>query len=279
MKQETKAFFILVFAVTIWGGSFLPTKWLLHSISVYEFLFYRFLFASLAFFVITYKSVIKHYKNTYLYGLLTGVCMAMAFILQTLALPLTQSSNVAFLTGLEGITAPFLCALINKRSLTIRAIICAFVACFGMFLFSDANIDNFGSGEWLAIGCAIFFGLLVTLNDRFLKNNDLNTFVFFQFVGCAIVCLFANIIIDELTLKPISDIRFIGYILISALIFTVFCFFAQNYAQKYLSPSKVALILLLEPISAGALGFCFGEVFTILQLVGAGLILLALAFS
>lgn len=279
MRQETRAFFILVFAVIIWGGSFLPTKWLLNSINVFEFLFYRFLFASLAFFIITHKSILIYFKKTYFYGLLTGFCMATAFILQTLALPLTQSSNVAFLTGLEGITAPFLCALINKRSLTIRAIICAFVACFGMFLFSDANINNFGSGEWLAIACAVFFGLLVTLNDRFLKNNDLNTFVFFQFVGCASICLIASLVFTELTFKPVSDIRFIGYILISALIFTVFCFFAQNYAQKYLSPSKVALILLLEPISAGALGYCFGETFTILQLIGAGLILLALAFS
>ncbi|MBZ7975533.1 DMT family transporter [Campylobacter sp. RM12654] len=279
MNHQEKSFFLLIFAVVIWGASFLPTKWVLNYINSYELLFYRFLLASIVFFFLVKNDILKHYKNTYLYGLITGFCMAFAFIFQTQALSFTQSSNVAFLTGLEGIIAPFLCFFISKAKLSFKIFFLALLACFGMFLFSDANFDNFGKGEYLAIICAVFFALLVALNDKFLKSNDLNTFIFFQFVGSTIMYLLSALIFADLSLTPILNSKVFILILVSALVFTIFCFFAQNYAQKHLHPSKVALILLLEPISAGILGSFYGEVFTILQLLGAGLILIALAFS
>ncbi|MBZ8006561.1 DMT family transporter [Campylobacter sp. RM9334] len=279
MNHQEKSFFLLIFAVVIWGASFLPTKWVLNYINSYELLFYRFLLASIVFFFLVKNDILKHYKTTYLYGLITGFCMAFAFIFQTQALSFTQSSNVAFLTGLEGIIAPFLCFFISKAKLSFKIFFLALLACFGMFLFSDANFDNFGKGEYLAIICAVFFALLVALNDKFLKSNDLNTFIFFQFVGSTIMYLLSALIFADLSLTPILNSKVFILILVSALVFTIFCFFAQNYAQKHLHPSKVALILLLEPISAGILGSFYGEVFTILQLLGAGLILIALAFS
>lgn len=279
MSHQEKSFFLLIFAVFIWGASFLPTQWVLKYINSYELLFYRFLIASLVFFAIARKDILIHYKKTYFYGLITGFCMALAFIFQTIALTHTQSSNVAFLTGLEGIIAPFLCFFISKAKLSFKIFFLALLACFGMFLFSDANFNNFGKGEYLAIICAFFFALLVALNDKFLKSNDLNTFIFFQFLGSTIIYLISALSFANLSIIPISNSKVLMLILISALVFTIFCFFAQNYAQKHLHPSKVALILLLEPISAGILGSFFGETFTILQLLGAGLILIALAFS
>lgn len=279
MKQEQKAFFLLVFAVFIWGASFLPTQYILKSVNVYEFLFFRFLLALFVFFLIARKDILLYYKQSYKGGLIAGFAMGIAFILQTKALPLTQSANVAFLTGLEGIIAPFLCFFICKRSLSLRIIFLAFLACFGMFLFSDANLANYTKGEYLAIACAVFFALLVAFNDKYLKDNNLNAFMFFQFLACDTLCFVWGSFEAEIRFSVLADISVLLWVLISALIFTVFCFFAQNYAQKYLHPSKVALILLLEPISAGIIGTFFGETFTIIQLLGAGLILVALAFS
>lgn len=279
MNIQLKSFLLLAFAAIIWGLSFKPTQWILEICGTYEYLFYRFFISSIAFFIIVRKDILNFFKKCYLQGLITGFCMGMGFITQTLALPYTQSSSVAFLTGVSVIFVPFLNLAINKVKLDLKAIISCAIALIGMFLFSDANLNNFGLGEYLSIVCAFFFGLLIILNTRYLKNNDLNTFVFFQFLGCSILCFISSLFLDKLSLEPIIHYDVFLYIIGAALILTVFCFFAQNYAQKYLSAEKVAILLLLEPISAGILGYFYGEIFTLLQIIGAGLILIALAFS
>ncbi|WP_267523956.1 DMT family transporter [Campylobacter sp. MG1] len=279
MSIQIRAFLLLAFAAIVWGLSFKPTQWILETSGVYEYLFYRFFISAIVFFLITKKDILLHYKKTYFCGIITGICMGIAFVTQTLALPHTQSSSVAFLTGLSVIIVPFLNFIINKEKISIKAVLLSFIACIGMFFFSDANLNNFGIGEYFSIICAFFFGLLIILNTRYLKDNDLNTFVFFQFLGCVILCFLASIFLDKLSVSPIKNLDVFLYIVAAALVLTIFCFFAQNYAQKYLSAEKVAILLLLEPISAGILGYFYGEIFTTLQIIGAGLILIALAFS
>lgn len=276
--MKIKAIFLLAFAAIIWGASFLPTKVILELCGVYEYLFYRFAISSVLFFIIVFQDIKNNYKKSFLGGSLSGVCMAIAFILQTIALKYSQSSSVAFLTGLNVIMVPFLSLILFKKIPSLKTIFLCFIACFGLYLFQNANINNFFIGEFLSLACALFFALLIVLVEKFLQNNDLNSFVFFQFFSCAIVCFFAALFLDKISLAPLKDLQSLIYIIISALFLTIFCFFAQNFAQKFLSAQVVAILLLLEPISAGIIGFYFGEDFTKLQIVGIVLILLALAF-
>lgn len=276
--MKIKATLLLAFAAIVWGASFLPSKLILEVCGVYEYLFYRFIISSFLFFIIVFKDIKNNYKNSYLGGSLSGICMAIAFILQTLSLKYIQSSSVAFLTGLNVIMVPFLSLILFKKIPSLKTIFLCFLACFGLYLFQNANINSFYIGEFLSLACALFFALLIVLVEKFLKDNDLNSFVFFQFFACAVVCFFAALFLDKISLAPLKDMQSLIYIIISAMILTIFCFFAQNYAQKFLQAQVVAILLLLEPISAGIIGYYFGEDFTKLQIVGIVLILLALAF-
>ena len=53
----------------------------------------------------------------------------------------------------------------------------------------------------------------------------------------------------------------------------------QTWAQKYTSAAKTAVIFTLEPVSAGIIGYFFGEHLNSLQIFGAVLIIIGILIS
>ena len=65
---------------------------------------------------------------------------------------------------------------------------------------------------------------------------------------------------------------------------TMLCLFSVNFKtifkqmKQYQSSSKTAIIFALEPVFAALFGYLFGgEILTILAIIGAGLILMAIS--
>lgn len=87
------------------------------------------------------------------------------------------------------------------------------------------------------------------------------------------VSLFFNEIVTAITQK-IAWIFGLGLIP-TALAFTLF-----NYGIKFCKTEKAPIFALVEPVSAGLFGyFVFGEILTIRQIIGAGLILFGVALA
>jgi drug/metabolite transporter (DMT)-like permease len=91
-------------------------------------------------------------------------------------------------------------------------------------------------------------------------------------VSAAAIALVASVASEDLVVPAGGYLWFA--ILVSALVSSALGFFVQTMAQRYLSPTRTALILVSEPAFAGLAGFLLlGEVLTGRGWTGAGLIL------
>ena len=279
MNTKQKATILLVLAAIVWGASFYPMAKTIEISGVFAYLFWRFLLASCVFALIFRKDLAQDRGKSLKAGLICGLCLAFGFALQTAALQFTLSSVVAFITGLYIVMVPFLSYFFYKHKLSLKAIILSLVALFGMYALSGAKGLSLGLGESLTAISALAYGLHIVFTSEYVKKCNLGSFVFYQFATLAILYFFIAFFEEKSTFASILNPWVLAFVLVSALVLTNFAFFAQSWSQKHIKASKVALILALEPITAAFVGFYFGELLSVLQIVGAALILLAVVMS
>ena len=168
-------------------------------------------------------------------------------------------------------------AIFFKNKISIFAILGAIIAIFGLWLLSGATLA-LGSGEALALVCAIFYALYTTLNGHFVRKSELYLLVFVVFLTVSLLSfVFAFF---EGSVVPKFDREFFIAIFITTVIGTIFCYFVQTIAQRYTTASKAALFFCLEPVSAGLIGYFFaGEILSSWQIFGAALIIFGVIFS
>ena len=270
LTAQNRADIALIVVAVVWGATFLPMANALKTNGVFVMLFCRFFLSAIFMGFVALKFTNKFDKKSVIYGIILGAVLFLSFATQTYALKLTFSSSVAFITGLECVIVPFMAAIFFKNKISIFAI-------FGLWLLSGATLA-LGSGEALALVCAIFYALYTTLNGHFVRKSELYLLVFVVFLTVSLLSfVFAFF---EGSVVPKFDREFFIAIFITTVIGTIFCYFVQTIAQRYTTASKAALFFCLEPVSAGLIGYFFaGEILSVWQIFGAMLIVFGVIFS
>ena len=277
LSAQNKADIALIVVAIVWGATFLPMANALKTNGVFVMLFCRFFLSAIFMGFVALKFTKKFDKKSVIYGVILGAVLFLSFTTQTYALKLTFSSSVAFITGLECVIVPFMAAIFFKNKISIFAILGAIIAIFGLWLLSGATLA-LGSGEALALVCAIFYALYTTLNGHFVRKSELYLLVFVVFLANALLSLVFALF--QGSIVPNFDREFFIAIFITTVIGTIFCYFVQTIAQRYTTASKAALFFCLEPVSAGLIGYFFaGEILSIWQIFGAMLIIFGVIFS
>lgn len=284
MNKKLKAEILLIFVAVIWGLTFVPTAAAISKISVFAFLFWRFLIAGFLMFVAC--KFMKFDKISIFYGLFLGLWLFLGFATQTYALKYTLTSSVAFITGLNVIVVPFIVFFFFKKKIGIFSILGAIFALSGLYFLSGAKFDSFGLGEILAVLCAIFYAFHIVFTGNLVSKGNIFTIVCFQFFAVALLSLVASFFADKISPNLIFGVEYdfspqvIFAILITSIFATILAFFAQSYAQMHTSATKTVLIFMLEPVSAGILGYFWAnEILTLYQIFGAFLILCGVLIS
>ncbi|NLK65861.1 MAG: DMT family transporter [Campylobacteraceae bacterium] len=289
MSKTLLAKISLILIAIGWGGTFLPIQMTLEYINVPSFLFFRFLFAGVLMWLVSLKFGLKFDKNSIKFGLILGVFMFLDFIFQISALNFTFSSTVAFIIGLNVVIVPFLIFFIFKFELKFKVIVSAVLATAGLFLLSGTKGLSLGFGEALALISAFAYALHVVYTGRFITKSNIYALLITQFFTVSFLTLFYAIFFaspSESSQNILGgfeiwlDVRFIYILLFTVLFATIIAFFVQTKAQIYLTPSQTSLILTLEPVSAGFIGYFIGKEFlSLAQILGAVLILSAILIS
>lgn len=262
--------FLLILVAISWGATFVPVQNAMSVIDVYSFLFWRFLIASVLMWLISLKFGLKFDKKSVIYGAVLGIFLFCGFAFQTFALKFSLSSQVAFITGLNVVIVPFLAVFLFKDKLSLYAFFGAFLALLGLYFISGASDFGVGLGEILTTICAFAYAFQIAFTGKFVKNSNIYALVVSQFVAVTILSLllaiFANAERFENATAIVGGLLFTTHfyfvlaVLVTAVFSTVFAFFVQTWAQRYTSAAKTALIFTLEPISAGVIGYFFGEI-------------------
>ncbi len=273
---ELRADLLLLSVAIAWGVTFLMVQDAISTTPVYSFLFFRFALASLLMFFIAYKYLNFINKKTIIYGVILGVFLFSAFATQTFGLAYTQSSIVAFITGLNVICVPFLAYFIFKEKIRKNVLLGSFIAVFGLYLLTMSGTLTFEKGEFLTLICAFLFALQIIFTGKFSKEVNVFLLVLFQLITVAILSLIFSLLLEEKTFDISYNYAFFKAVIITAVFATVYAFLIQTYMQQFTTATKTAIIFAMEPVSAAIFAYItVNESLSATQVFGAILIVFA----
>ena len=270
---------LMLFAVAlVWGLSYGVAKIALFYYPVLGFLALRFglTFALLLPSLRDFRSA--EVQTALRIGLPLGLILLAIFLCETYGIAQTSAANAAFLISLCIVLTPLVEWLLLKQrpdSFTLGA---ALVAMLGAALLSSNLNAAFNVGDGLILAAALLRAVMMVETKRRCAGQAFSTLALTAvqsgvlMLGCLLLALLMPSGLPALPRSPTFWLATLFLVLFC----TLFAFFAQNYAIRRSTPSRVALLLGTEPVF-GALfaALILGEALSANVIFGGALIVLA----
>ena len=266
---------LLVLATVAWGTSFFILKETIETVNELFVISIRFLISGALLGVIFYKKFKKLSKTSMARGLILGIILSRAYVIQTYGLKLTTPSRNAFLTSSYCVMVPFIVWIMTKRAPKLYNVISAVLCLVGIGFVSFSSKLELGFeyliGDMLTLVCAVFYGLQLIFIDKYQQSGEDNvTLLVIELLTVGLVCGALSLIV-ELPFRPqgfilnLEQILKIGYLTI---VCTLFAQLFLIYGQKHTTVNQSSIILSLEAV--------FGALFSVVlgnEKLTAGLII------
>jgi len=271
----------LVGVAAVWGTTFVMVQDAVASYPVYSFLGLRFAVATLAFLVLFPSTLRRIDRGVVGAGLIAGALLTAGYVFQTLGLApgMTSPGRAAFITGMFVVITPFLQAVILRRVPKWTAWVGVAAAVAGLWLLSGGG----GGGGWnlgdsLVLICAVAYSGHMIVLGSIGRGHDARPLTFVQLLTVSVVCGAVGIATEHPPV-PTSSSLWVA-LAVTGVLASAVAFAVQTYAQKHLSPTRTALILICEPAFGGLFAwFAVGERLGPAGIAGAVLILVGMAVS
>jgi drug/metabolite transporter (DMT)-like permease len=270
-----------VLAAISFGSTFIPVQDAIRRVGPVPFLGVRFLTGTvlLGAFLIHIGGWSRLRRRPVIRGgLAAGIPLVIGYILQTIGLKYTTTPVSAFITYLLVVFVPLFGALWNRRWPSRSVVGGVVLATLGLFLLTGAHL-HLGLGELLTLGCAVSFAVNILEIDRAVGANpdfqDVIALAVVQLATVAVGCLIPGL--------WLGGYRLPGSALAAAVYTGVACsalaFGLQVWGQRRVGPTRTALLLMIEPVTAAMVGWAAGQPLGPIGLAGAGLILVGILLS
>ncbi len=276
----------LVFAMFIWGSSFIALKTAMNDLSPYTVIFLRMLTASLCF-VYFIKSFTKYTfsKRDIKYIILLALFEpCLYFIFEAKALQLTSASQAGMITSLMPVITAMAAGYFLKEIISKQFILGSLIAMTGAIWLSLQATSTFSAPnpllgnffELLAMVCAAGY----TIVARYLSDKYSALFITAIQVFIGTIFFFPFFIYDYVT----SDLNFTSNALLCVLylgvVVTLLGYGLYNYALTKIEASKTAMFVYLIPIFTLILAaMILGEKLSTVELIASVTILFGVFIS
>ena len=258
-NKKVLAINTLIIAALLFGCTFLVVKELLDSMNASNIVFWRYLVASILFFIaggLPGKETIRDAAPL-------GLFLWLGYILQTQGLVTTSTINSGVITGFYIVLTPIFSRLILNKKLMKKTFITCFLGFTGIILLSYTT-GPFIVGNVITLACAASYALHIVFVQKNLKNHNIFQLMFVQSV---IGLLLSIPFLDTQLVIPNSE-QIISLIFLGGVV-NFGAFYLQLYGQRVVEASNAALLLSLEAVFATLFGLIFvGEVLSLINWIG-----------
>jgi drug/metabolite transporter (DMT)-like permease len=272
---------MLLAVAVVWGTSYGVAKSALADCTVLGLLMLRF---GITFGLLSPSlRALRHADARTLRTVLGAGCLLLGTLLcETFGLLLTSAANAAFLISLCVALTPVVeWSLLKRRPSRIEWVAVA-LSLLGAWLLTGNGASSFNRGDGLILAAALLRALTVCVTKRAMRDAALPPLTVTAVQSGVVASGSAAVALVLVPTQwqhvpPLAGHEaFWGYVLYLVLACSLFAFFAQNYAIKRSSPTRVALLMGSEP-AFGALFACLwlGERISTAAWVGGGLIVAA----
>jgi drug/metabolite transporter (DMT)-like permease len=216
-------------------------------------------------------------KQSLFYIISAGVVLFAGSALQQVGLQYTSAGNAGFLNTLYVVLVPIFLVLFLREKISWVAWIGAGIAICGSLLLSTSGSLHLAPGDGLEMAAAVMWALDVILVSRVVQCMEILTFA----VGHYLVAGLLNVLVGIWMPTPLAGLgEVVWTIIYIGVLSTAGGYTLQALGQKYAPPTDASILLSMEAVFAVLAGFIFlGETMLPIQLVGCGMILLAVIIT
>lgn len=280
--------FLLLIITIAWGSSFIILKNTIDSLPLFFVLGFRFLVSSILLLLIFIKRISKANKKVVFHGIVLGLTLTGAYIVQTLGLKYTTAGRNAFLTTFYCIIVPFFSWFLLRKKPKIYNFIAAIVYIVGIGFVAISGDKSEGSnmllGDFLTLGCSVFYALQFIFSTKYQNEGDDSiVLLVLELLVVGVVCSLVSLCYELPTYgiqsfkMSFSDLLPILYLTI---ICTLFCQMGQIYGFKFTKPFHATLILGTEAIFGVFFSILIGdEKMSLYTIIGFVIVLSSILFN
>jgi len=209
---------------------------------------------------------------------LTGVCLLWP-LLRELKRGARALANAAVLISLCVVITPFVEWWVFGERPGVLIVAMVGLSAFGVWLLTDGVAIQFNLGDGLILVAALMRAIMVASTRKLTRHYTGSTLALTAVQalvvagGCA---LLAGVLLPIEALTPSASPRFWMITLYLVLFCTVFAFFAQNYAVRRTTATRVSVLMGSEPVFGALFAVLwFGESLSERGWLGVGLIVVA----
>jgi drug/metabolite transporter (DMT)-like permease len=213
--------------------------------------------------------------------LIPGICIALSYVLNNVALNMTEATSVAFLRSLAVVMTPALAFIAYRKRYRWQHIAAQILVLPGMYLLCvRGGLSGFGTGEILALLAAALVAATLVFTGRFLDQVDPVSMTALQ-AGCSVVIAFTGSLIAEGGVHAGSATPKVWLIILYlAILCTFLGYLLQNLALTRISDRAVALLQSLCPVMTAIFAFILlGEKLSAAGIAGAVIIIVCIIVS
>ena len=249
---------------------------------VYTMMTVRYLIAFAFSFAVYHRRIIRTVQTVPVKSwLIPGVCISMYYVLNNVALALTDATSVAFLRSLSIVITPAFAFLIYRTRCKWQQILLAVLVLPGMYLLCvKGGLSGFGTGELVAVIAAVMSAGALVFSKNYLEEVDPVSMTCLM-AGCSAMIALAGSLLFEggIHLETTTPLAW-AIILYLAIFCTFLGYLMQNLALTGISARAVALIQSLCPVMTAVFAFfLLGETLSPAGIAGAGIIVVCVALS
>lgn len=250
----------------IWGFAFVVVKDSLDYIGPIWMMAFRFTIAAAALVLVFIQRLRLITLRVLRHGAMLGLCMFIAFLIQTIGCDYTTAGKNAFLTTSYVFFVPLFAWPLFKKRPALHVFFCALLSIVGMALlalnpadFAGTDGSRVNKGDVLTLISGIFFALHIALNAKYNREHSALLLTVLQFVFAAIFSWMSAPFFDgAFPLAQVRTQRVVVSMLYLGLFSTMVAFVLQNVSLKFLPSPLAALLLSFESV--------FGVLFSMMLL-------------
>ena len=249
---------------------------------VYSMMSVRYSIAFIVCFVLFRKRIINTLKTVPLRAwLIPGLCIGLTYLLNNVALALTDATSVAFLRSLSVVFTPVFAFLIYRTHYKWQHITLQILVLPGLYLLCvRGGLSGFGIGEVVTLAAACFAAGALVFTKGYIETVDPISLTALQ-AGCSAALAIGGSFIFEggIHLETTTPAAWM-IIIYLAIMCTFLGYLMQNLALTRISDRSVALLQTLCPVMTAIFAYILlGERLSAAGIAGALIIIVCVTLS
>ena len=213
--------------------------------------------------------------------LIPGLCIGLSYVLNNIALDLTDATSVAFLRSLAVVITPAFAFAAFRKRYRWQHILAQVMVLPGMYLLCvRGGLSGFGAGEIIALCAAALIAATLVFTGMYIEQVDPVSMTALQ-AGCsAVIAFVGSLLVEGGVHAGAATPKAWLIILYLAILCTFLGYLLQNLALTRISDREVSLLQSLNPVMTAGFSFLLlGEKLSAAGIAGAAIIIACISVS